>query len=159
MVTLTETLNRVSDWLWKPLHISPYVLELDAEMPEEEDEINESLEDAFVFDIREATEEDIVWVVEDQFNDGFPDGLELDKKVPFAMIGYVDLEEGESLGKGNFTAMVQPTYMLFLDIENGVPGKVPVYKVEIDGTVIPDSLELIAHDIADLPFRKGYVED
>ncbi len=159
MVTLTETLNRISDWLCKPLHISPHALELDAEMPEDEDEINESLEDAFVFDIREATEEDIQWVVEDQFNDGYPEGLELDKKVPFALIGYIELEEGETLGKGNFDAVRQPNYMLLLDIENGVPGKVPVYRVDIDGTVMPDSLQLIAHDIADLPFRAGYVED
>ena len=151
MATLTETLERISDLLWQPLHIETYSME---------DGMNDSgeerFESAIVFDIRDADEDSAMEMLEDLFGDGMPEGLDLAEKIPFALIGYPGLEEDDELEAGNLEAIAQPSYLLLADVDNGTANKVAVYKVDIDGTVMPDSMVKIAEDVADLKFLSGF---
>ena len=156
MVTLTETLNRINNLLWKPLHIDVIAIEASYKDYEEKEM---RLHDAFIFDIRKASEENLMDLIEDPFGDGVPEDLDFEKKIPFALVGgrAIDKEFRDESKEGNFNILEQPHYMLFLDLENGTGEKVPVYKIDIDGTANPDSLMKIADDVTKLKFIPGFV--
>ncbi len=145
MSLLQETLERLSQYLWKPVR---FKMEEDYFIP------------AQIFDFTKVNKDGEYYEVyfEDSFCDGKPDELDFEKKVPFVLLG----EPGrDDCAEGELEGITQADEMYFLDIENGVSGKVPVYKIDIDGTAIVRSFEKIADDISEFEFEilHGFEEE
>jgi hypothetical protein len=138
MVTLAKALNKYSDGIWKPI-----VIELDGQK-----------RNAIFFDKTKFDKEEFEQFIEDCFNDGMPDDLNLKKKMPFLVAGFF----GNDFTEGNLGIIRQPTHMLFVDVENGTEEKQPVYCIEIDGTAIEDTFQKIADDIGELKIESGWEE-
>ncbi len=150
MVTYSETLERIKDKLWKPLHLDINKLDEDNDGSADPNYFN-----ALLFDITKADEDTRLFLLEDTFDDGMPDDLDFETKVPIGIIGQLGTEDEGEYGEGVFGVIAQPDFMLFADIENGEGNKVPIYAVDIDGTAL-EEIRKVADDITELDFKNGF---
>jgi hypothetical protein len=129
MSTMDSLVSQLGAFLSGPAHI---------QLP------NDSIaRNCYCFDWR-ARDEDFSMDVEDMFGDGSPEGFAMsedDTLVPFAMIGISELDDASG----------QPEGMLFFDLGNGDQ----IIHIEIDGTAIFDSPQVVAASLADLPLKSG----
>ncbi len=135
---MTEKLKKLSGLLWKPLNI----------------EVEQHSRNALLFDINKLNEEEFDEFLKDTFCDGEPDGLDIETKVPFCIIGYIN---AEGFKEQKLEAIEQPEFMFFADIESGEEGNIPVYSIDIDGTAIESTFKKIADDLNQLDFKPGFI--
>lgn len=150
----TEIYNKIKGLLWKPLHMDITIIDSDYEDYDD----NMRLHNTILFDTREMKQNDREEYIEDLFDDGVPDGLDLDKTIPFALIGGDPSHQGyiNDLNKKEISFLQQPHYLLLIDTEN-TTSKNPVYKIEIDGTANPDTFVKVCSDVTELNFMSGFV--
>ncbi len=138
MTTLGKSIERISEYLWKPVTITT----------------DEQTKDAFFFDVRELSQEAYIAFLEDtlvlqDFLEDFGDTLDPETMIFFGAAGVInyadDLDTNHTL-----SSMTQIDVAYTIDTANGTDEAVPVYQVEVDGTVIPGTLTKIADDVSQL---------
>ena len=147
MTTFASALERIKDKLWKPVTIT-------------DDGDTDGISDALFFDIRELGEETYQEFLEDTLVifdfigdfDEFDGQLNLEEKVFIGASGVIDYTDDLATNHTlNSLTQIHTAYMV--DIKNGSDTAMPVYKVEVDGTIIPGTLEKIANDVSELEIQ------
>jgi len=142
MTNLTSTLEKLTDYLWKKVHIT----------------IGGEPENAFLFDLRKADPETLEWLLADTMDDLQPEALDLEYVIPFAVAGCLVGIDGDpsEYAEGKFH-LGQFSLMLFANMKEGEGDGAPVYSIEVDGTIIPSTYKKVAEDVTDLDIGHGTV--
>jgi hypothetical protein len=145
MANLTETLKKISDYLWKPVYLT----------------LNGNLDNAFFFDMRKTDEETIEYL-QDTLDGEQPDELNLEYVIPIAVtgmgVGYgidgSDYKEGKFRSEnGHFFG--QFSTILFANMKESVNEKTPIYSIEVDGNIIPGTYRKVVDDLSELDLKLG----
>ena len=147
MTPFASALERIKDKLWKPVTITDNA---DAD----------GASDALFFDIREIGEEEYqefltdTLVVYDFIGDfdEFDGQLNLEEKVFIGASGIIDYSDDLATNH-NLDSLTQISTAYMVDIKNGTDTSMPVYKIDVDGTIIPGTLEKIADDVSELEIQ------
>lgn len=142
--TVTQILNSWSDFLWIPQRFD--LAQIDETYKDYDEDIR--IHTIVFFDINTINEVVFEEFLEDTFCDGIPVGLDFQKHIPFALIGSCDGE----IQNGDINQIIQPNYMLLLDLESKKDAATPVLMLEIDGTVNDNGLVNVAGDLSELMF-------
>jgi len=145
MSTFDAALERIKDYLWKPVTIT--------------DGDGDNL-DALFFNIKELGQEGyqefltdtlVVYDFVGDF-DEFDGQLNLEEKIFFGASGVIDYTDDLDTNH-NLNSLTQIDTAYMIDVKNGTDTVMPVYKIDVDGTIIPGTLEKIADDISELEIQ------
>lgn len=133
-MNLTAVLAKIPQFLWKKTRV----------------DIGSGLENAFFFDLRRA-DDYTLQDFQDTMDDLEPEELNLEYVIPVGVVGTsagneVDASE---YGDGVFH-MGQYAGILFVNLKEATGGKAPVYTIDVDGNIIPDTYRRVADDLTDL---------
>ncbi len=145
MANLTETLNKISDYLWKPVHLM----------------LNDNLDNAFFFDMRKADEGTFEYF-QDTLDGEQPDELNLEYVIPIAVTG-MSVGSGiktEDYGEGIFRSdsghfWGQFSTILFANMKESINNKIPIYSIEVSGNIIPGTYKKAAEDLIEFDIKHG----
>ena len=132
-MNLTTVLAKISPFLWKKTLVDS--------------------EKAFFFDMRKADQETLEYF-QDTMDGLEPEELNLQYVIPVGVVGApvgVDVDASE-YREGKFR-WGQFSSILFVNVKEAKGDKAPVYSIDVDGNIVPETYKKVANDLSELDIR------
>ncbi len=142
-VTKEQVFEALSDYLWKPVVVTN----------------NGEDSEILFFNLEEAQDKGEALIGDNFGTSTFnPVEIGMGNIVIVGIEAELD-EDPEALTNHDLDVIMQADYMYFVDLDASTPDKIAILQADVDGGVIPDSMQVYAEDLSDLEITALETED